>query len=182
MNRPLFGARLRQLRRDRNLSLQEVSRGTAISVSFLSLAENDKTDITLGRLARLASFYSVHVSELLPRSDAGPTVIRSTELRQLESPSEGIQLHLLVPDSNRRMLPLIAEFEAGGHLAEWAQHEGEEYIYVLEGQIVLELEGEEPVVLGCGDGAYYRADRPHTFRAGDDGTARVFGVVSPPHL
>ena len=62
-------------------------------------------------------------------------------------------------------LPLIAAFRAGGRLAEWAQHEGEEYVYVLEGEILLELDGHEPVVLAAGDGAYYRADRRHTFTA-----------------
>jgi transcriptional regulator with XRE-family HTH domain len=178
-----FGSALRALRRDRRLSLNDVSAATGISASFLSLVENDKSDITLGRLLKLATFYDVHVSDLLPPGTGrDPVVIRADEQRHIESPSEGIDLYLLGPDSERRMLPMVGVFAPGGRLAEWAEHEGEEYVYVLEGSIRLELEGHEPVVLEAGDGAYYRADRPHTFATvGDDG-ARVFGVVSPPHL
>jgi transcriptional regulator with XRE-family HTH domain len=178
-----FGSALKSLRRDRRLSLQEVSAATGISASFLSLVENDKSDITIGRLMKLAQFYDVHVSDLLPPGTGrDPIVVRANERRHIASPSEGVDVYLLGPDSERRMLPLVAEFAAGGQIAEWAQHEGEEYIYVLEGRILLEVDGHEPVELGKGDGAYYRADRPHRFTVLGDEPASIFGVVSPPHL
>ena len=178
-----FGDALRSLRRDRRLSLQEVSTATGISASFISLVENDKSDITLGRLMKLAQFYDVHVSDLLPRGvGRDPIVVRASERRHIVSPSEGIDVYLLGPDSERRMLPLLVEFEPGGRPADFVQHEGEEYIYVLEGRIRLDVEGHEPVVLERGDGAYYRADRPHTFAAVGKRRARVFVVASPPQL
>jgi quercetin dioxygenase-like cupin family protein/DNA-binding Xre family transcriptional regulator len=178
-----FGGALRSLRRERRLSLQEVSAATGISASFLSLVENDKSDITLGRLITLSQFYDVHISDLIPHTSRDPVVIRANEQQHLASRSEGIDIYLLGPDGlPRRMLPLIAVFAPGGQLAEWSEHEGEEYIYVLEGCIRLELEGHEPVVLEAGDGAYYRADRPHSFATVGDEPARVFGVVSPPHM
>lgn len=178
-----FGSALKNLRRDRRLSLQEVSAGTGISASFLSLVENGKSDITIGRLMKLAQFYDVHVSDLLPPgSGRDPIVVRANERRHIASPSEGIDVYLLGPDSERRMLPLVAEFAPGGRLAEWSQHEGEEYIYVLEGRILLEVQGHEPVELSKGDGAYYSADRPHHFTSLGDEPTCVFGVVSPPHL
>lgn len=171
------------LRRERRLSLQEVSTATGISASFISLVENEKSDITIGRLMRLAEFFDVHVSDLLPPGTGrDPVVVRAADRRHISSPTEGIDIYLLGPDSERRMLPVMAEYAPGGHLAEWSQHDGEEYIYVLEGRIRLEMEGHEPVVLETGDGAYYRADRPHSCEALGDGGARIFGVVSPPHM
>jgi transcriptional regulator with XRE-family HTH domain len=178
-----FGVSLRDLRRERRLSLRDVSHATGISSSFLSLVENGKSDITLGRLMKLAAFFDVHVSDLLPAGvGRDPIVIRASERRHIGSPSEGIDLYLLGPDSERRFLPLLAEFGPGGGTAEFVQHEGEEYIYVLEGRIRLEVEGHQPVVLERGDGAYYRADRPHRFTTVDSERASLFGVVSPPHL
>jgi transcriptional regulator with XRE-family HTH domain len=178
-----FGSALKTLRRDRRLSLQDVSAGTGISASFLSLVENGKSDITIGRMMKLAQFYDVHVSDLLPPGTGrDPIVVRAAERRHIASPSEGIDVYLLGPDSERRMLPLVAEFAAGGRVAEWAKHEGEEYVYVLEGRILLEVEGHDPVELEKGDGAYYRADRPHRFTTLGDEPASIFGVVSPPHL
>jgi transcriptional regulator with XRE-family HTH domain len=179
-----FGYALRDLRRERKLSLRDVSDATGISSSFLSLVENGKSDITIGRLMTLASFFDVHVSDLLPPgSGRDPIVIRAEERRHIGSPSEGIDLYLLGPDSERRFLPILVEFEPRSDVAEFVEHEGEEYIYVLEGRVSLEVEGHEAVVLERGDGAYYRADRPHLFRSADPSKrAVVFGVVSPPHL
>jgi transcriptional regulator with XRE-family HTH domain len=178
-----LGGAIRELRRDRRLSLQEVSAATGISASFLSLVENGKSDITLGRLIKLAGFFDVHVSDLLPPGvGRDPIVIRASERRHIASPEEGIDIYLLGPDSERRMLPLVAEFGPSGRPAELVQHEGEEYVYVLEGRICLEVEGHEPVVLEQGDGAYYRADRPHRLTTIDSESASVLAVASPPHL
>lgn len=178
-----FGGALKALRRERRLSLQEVSSATGISTSFLSLIENGKSDITLGRLIKLAGFFDVHVSDLLPPGvGRDPIVIRSSERRHIASPSEGLDISLLAPDSERRMLPLFAQFEPGGHPAEMSQHEGEEFIYVLSGRLHLEIEGHEPVLLEPGDTAFYRADRAHMLTALDDAPASVIAVASPPHL
>jgi transcriptional regulator with XRE-family HTH domain len=178
-----FGPTLKALRRERRLSLQEVSSATGISVSFLSIVENGKSDITLGRLIKLAGFFDVHVSDLLPPGvGRDPIVIRSSERRHIASPSEGMDISLLAPDSERRMLPLFAEFEPGGHPAEMSQHEGEEFIYVLSGRVLFEIEGHEPVALEPGDAAFYRADRPHLLTALDDAPASLIAVASPPHL
>jgi transcriptional regulator with XRE-family HTH domain len=178
-----FGAALRAQRRDRRLSLQEVSTATGISASFLSLVENEKSDITLGRLMKLAAFYDVHVSDLLPEGTGrDPIVIRACERRHILSPSEGIDVHLLGPDSERRMLPLFVEFAPGGGAAEMVEHDGEEYVHVVSGTICLEMEGQESVTLERGDGAYYRADRPHRLAAVGDDPAAAFLVASPPQL
>ena len=183
MEKTDFGRALRDLRRERKLSLRDVSDATGISSSFLSLVENGKSDITIGRLMTLARFFDVHVSDLLPPgSGRDPIVIRGDERRHFGSPSEGIELYLLGPDSERRFLPILVEFEAKSDVAEFVEHEGEEYIYVLEGRVQLAVEGHEPVVLEAGDGAYYRADRPHLFKSADGKRATVFGVVAPPHL
>jgi transcriptional regulator with XRE-family HTH domain len=178
-----LGAALRELRRDRRLSLHDISAATGISASFLSLVENGKSDITLGRLMKLAGFFDVHVSDLLPKGvGRDPIVIRASERRHIASPGEGIDIYLLGPDSERRMLPLLAEFGPGGRPAELLQHEGEEFIYVLEGRVILEVEGHERVLLEKGDGAYYRADRPHRVETIDGETASLFAVTSPPSL
>jgi transcriptional regulator with XRE-family HTH domain len=178
-----FGGALRRLRRERRLSLNDVSVATGISASFLSLVENERSDISISRLMKLAAFFDVHVSDLLPPGlDRDPIVVRASERRHIGSPHEGIDIYLLAPDSERRFLPLIAEFGPGARFAELTQHEGDEYVYVLEGRICLEVEGHEPVILARGDGAFYRADRAHTVATVDAESASVLAVASPPHL
>ena len=177
-----FGAALRAQRRDRRLSLQEVSTATGISASFLSLVENDKSDITLGRLMKLASFYDVHVSDLLPPGTGrDPIIIRTNERRYIASPSEGIDIALLAPTASA-VCCRWSRSSSRRSLGRDVAHEGEEFIYVLTGRILIEMDGHDPITLEPGDAAFYRADRPHMFSALDDVPASVIAVASPPHL
>ncbi|HXF98296.1 MAG TPA: XRE family transcriptional regulator [Gaiellaceae bacterium] len=176
-----LGRALREARLARGYSLAQVAAATGISKSLLSLIENNRSDITLRRLARLAEHYGTHVVDLLPRNDASdPVVTRRGERRRLHSAVEGLDLHLLVPDSRRKMLPLVAVFAPGGGSAEYWSHEGEELVVVLEGRVKLEIAGSEPVVLERGDAAYYESARPHRWSNVGDGLARLLAVATPP--
>ena len=179
-----FGSALKNLRRDRRLSLQDVSAGTGISASFLSLVENGKSDITIGRLVRLVTFYGIHLGDLVPVQPAAePDLVRKSEQKTLPSPAEGIQFRLLAPSVQGVMMPMIVEFEPSAHLAEYGRHAGEEFVHVLRGSMELELEGSEPRILRAGDSAYYSAERPHLFRnASDTQPLRIICVDSPPNL
>jgi transcriptional regulator with XRE-family HTH domain len=182
MSEPALGQRLKQLRQERRCSLSDVARGTGISASFLSLVENGRSDITFGRLVRVAEFYGLHLSELIPapvQEDA--LVVRKEERRHLYSKGEGIDVYLLGPDTERSMMPVYAVFDPEGHFAEFTSHEGEEFVHVIEGSLELTIQDREPVVLRAGDSAYYRADRAHSLRNVGKGTARIFGVVTPPN-
>lgn len=180
-----LGPALRAIRLANRRSLSDVAAATGISSSFLSLVENGKSDITVGRLTRLVAFYGVSVADLLPSAGpaADPDVVRRTEQRLLPSPAEGISFYLLGPLVSGLMMPMIVEMEPSARLAEYGRHHGEEFVHVLEGTLALELEGSEPRILEEGDSAYYSAERPHLFRnARDSGLLRLICVDSPPNL
>ena len=179
------GSALRQVRNARSLSLADVAEATGISASFLSLVENDRSDITIGRLVRLIDYYGISITDLLPfaaRPDY-PEVIRPEERRSLQSPVEGIDFYLLTADTDRQMMPLEVYFKPGARLAEPGRHAGEEWLLVLEGELRLELEGAEARVLGPGDTAYYPAERPHLLsNASETKPLRVVCVDTPPTM
>ena len=78
------------------------------------------------------------------------------------------------------MTPSLGVFEPTGASAERATHDGDEFLYVLAGKITLELEGSEPLELTKGDSAYFRGDRPHSYRNPGRVIARFLTVVHPP--
>jgi transcriptional regulator with XRE-family HTH domain len=178
-----LGAALRSARRARGLSLAQVAAATDISRSLLSLIETGRNDVTIGRLIRLSELYGVHVSDLLsaePPPDH--VVVRADERRHLPMPEEGLDLHLLTPDSNRAFLPFIATFVPGSGAAEGVKHPGEEFVHVLEGKLRLEVDGAEPVVLEEGDSAYYNSDRAHRWSNAGSGLLRLLSVAGPPPI
>jgi transcriptional regulator with XRE-family HTH domain len=178
------GAQLRSLRGARRLSLGDVARETGISASFLSLVENGRSDITIGRLTRLVDYYGISISDLLPSGDtADPDVVRAAEARVLHSPQEGTTISLLASGTDRSMLPMLLEILPGASLAEQGHHAGEEFVHVLEGTLLLEIESASPYELRAGDSAYYRSDRSHMFRnASSDEPLRLICIDSPPPL
>lgn len=176
-----LAAGLKELRLQQGHSLADVAKATNVSKSFLSLVESGRSDITIGRLLRLVTFYGAKIDDLLPQeSTHHPIAVRSDEQRQLESPIEGLKLFLLAPNIERTMTPSLGVFEPTGGSAERATHRGEEFLYVLGGEITLELEHSEPLRLRKGDSAYFRADRPHSYRNSGLRIARFLTVAHPP--
>jgi transcriptional regulator with XRE-family HTH domain len=178
---PQIGQALRALRRRQGHSLHKVAEATGISRSFLSLVENGRSDITIGRLLRLVTFYQAQISDLLPQREAqDPIVVRRGEQLEVRSPAEGIRISLLAPQIKRAMAPSLGEVEPTGASAEYASHPGEEFIYVLDGSISLEFVDAEPIILREGDSAYFVSERPHSYRNNGDALARFLSVSTPP--
>jgi quercetin dioxygenase-like cupin family protein len=179
------GAALRQVRTARTLSLQDVATATGISASFLSLVEKDRSDITIGRLVKLIEFYGISITDLLPFSAMTdyPEVVPAAERKLLHSPAEGTSISLLAVDTQRQLMPLEVEFEPGAGLAEPGRHAGEEWVYVLEGELKVEVDGAEPRVLAAGDAAYYPGERGHRLsNASDTLPLRIICVTTPPTM
>jgi quercetin dioxygenase-like cupin family protein len=179
------GAQLRRVRKARNLSLADVAEATGISASFLSLVEKEGSDITIGRLVRLIEYYGISITDLLPggTSSGYPEIVVPAERKLLHSPAEGIAVYLLTADTRHQMMPLQVELEPGARLAEYGRHAGEEWLVVLEGELMLELEGAEPRLLKEGDSAYYPAERPHLFsNASATKPLRLICVDTPPTM
>jgi transcriptional regulator with XRE-family HTH domain len=178
----ILGATLRAIRTSRRLSLAAVAKATDISPSFLSLVELGKSDITIGRLTRLAEFYKISFTDLLGGADTTDAEIVRTHERQLiHSPAEGIDVYLLTSDTRRTMMPMLLVFEPSAELAEYGRHEGEEFVHVIEGSLMLEIDGADVRTLTTGDSAYYSGERPHLFRnASSKKRLRLVCVDSPP--
>lgn len=179
-----LGSRLRKLRRASGQSLAEVGEASGLSPSFLSLVENGKSDITIGRLVRLVDVFHVSITDLLaPPAAVDQHILRRHERHHVSSPSEGIDVLLLARDGRGRMMPQMLEVRPGASLAEPGQHEGDEWIYVLSGELVLEVDGLPTRVLSADDSAYYSSELRHSFRNPSTETAaRVICVNSPSNL
>jgi quercetin dioxygenase-like cupin family protein len=183
VTQPELGERLRGLRQSRNLSLTDVAAATGISTSFLSLVETGRSDITIGRLLRLVEFFGTKINELLPsKVSVDELIVRKGAHRHIHSSSEGLDIYLLAPDTNRPIMPLLAVLDPRSEGAEYASHEGDEFVYVVKGVVTLVLDGAEPLRLSEGDTIYFPANRPHLYKNEGNVEARFFAVLTPPVL
>lgn len=175
-----IGARLRQLRRERRLSLEELAARTGLSIGFLSQIERGLSSPTLRVLAGVADALGVAISELFParqpHADA-TTIVRQAGRSELQLWRSGIRKQLLTPHAESSKLNLyLVEMEPGASTGdELYTHNGEEAGLVLGGTMLLSVESES-WVLQEGDSFRFLSSRPHRFANGHDGVTRVLWV------
>ena len=156
-----LAARLKQLRAEHGLSLAQLARATGISSSFLSLIEQAQSDITIGRLARLAEFYDVELADLLNGPPTAPAdhvrILRTAPEHMLHSPTEGVDLYDLTCGARWTLVPTLSSFRPGGSIEIDDEHEHERMIYILDSIFELVFPGEAPTRLRTGEGATFHS-------------------------
>jgi transcriptional regulator with XRE-family HTH domain len=178
-----LGGTLRSLRVERGHSLGEVALGTGLSTSFLSLVENGRSDISTGRLFRVARFLGVGLGDLLEMDPPREvTIVRAGERQVVEMPGEGLRLFPLVHDRDDVvMAPVVGELAVGAHLHDLPKTEGvEHFVFVIRGEVEIVLEPGQVLVLASGDVAYFGSPGPTELRNAGDDQAAYLWVSSPP--
>ncbi len=182
----VLGATLRRLRTDRGHSLVDVANGTGLSTSFLSLVENGRSDISTGRLYRVAHFLGVGLADLLDMEPPrGPHVVRASERRPVEFPGDSVTVFPLSDDrGSLAMGPTYTVLEPGGGAPDLPIIEGTEHVaFVIAGSLEVGLASGRTFTLDAGDSVYLTAeDQPRHTRNVGAGRAELLWVFSPPVL
>lgn len=172
------GQRLRRLRLGRDASLAEVARACGFSVGFLSSLERGQTSASVATLHKLARFYKINVLDLFNASEANPHLVRPGERKRLEA-GPGVQMELLAW-GNTVMEPHLFRIAPGAGSGDGYAHEGEEFLYVLRGQMEISLNGNRTVRLRPGDSFYFESSTPHRWSNPGRRETWVVWVNTPP--
>lgn len=172
------GARLRRLRLKGGFSLAGVARATGVSVGFLSALERGQASSSVATLRRLARFYNINILSLFDPSETNPHRVRPGERKVLEA-GRGVRMELLAW-GNTVMEPHLFRIAPGSGSGEAYSHEGEEFLYLLRGQLQITLEDSETHRLAEGDSFYFESNSPHRWVNPGKTEAWVIWVNTPP--
>ncbi|KQQ05763.1 MULTISPECIES: cupin domain-containing protein [unclassified Rathayibacter] len=188
-----LGPRIRALRLEQSLSLRQLASRSGLSVGFLSQVERGLSSIALSSLHSVADALGVSLAALFgektpaaTQETVSPDEVVFTISRAGERParreSTGRHYELLSARSPGLVLePMLVYIEPGGAKEAASPHAGEEFAYVLRGELIYEVAGREHR-LGPGDSLYLRSNVPHTFYNDGDETTVVVSVVTPRHF
>ena len=175
------GERVRAIRNEQRLTLDETSRRSGVSKSALSKIENDRSSPTLEVLEHIAAGLGVTLVSLL--SDQGPGYVgrlTSTPAGQGRRTEDVNYVHeyLCVGLKDRRMVPFITTVKAHGshQFDKPASHRGEEFLYVLDGHIVFVSESYSEISLSQGDSLYFDSRLGHLCYSTSDRDATLLWV------
>ena len=179
------GEKIKQLREKKGLSLKEVADTTGFSTALLSQMENHLVSPSLGSIIKLAKALEVRVGDFFGETQGEPfAIVRKDERKKVSrfASKEGVSYgysyeSLGFEKKDRRMEPFIVTLEpATLKTSKTSAHEGEEFIFVLEGEMEVIL-GNHTDILYPGDSIYYDSTIPHRVQCHQDKVARILAVL-----
>ena len=183
------GEKIKQIREMKKVSVEELAARSGMEITMIQKIEQEKNVPSLAPLIKIARALGVRLGTFLDDSDNyGPVVVRSGEYHkgarftsQASETREHLNFFSLAFDkAGRSMEPFIVDIETGLQSDYMlSSHEGEEFIYVLEGEVEINY-GKETYTLAKGDSIYLDSIVMHNVHAANQNSARILAVVYAP--
>jgi len=184
--RQSFGERIRSMRKSVGWTLAQLAGRSGLALSTISKAERGLIALTYDSILRLAYAFDMEMSELLSDQPASVvsqivTVERKGQAQKVEN-DYYIMNMLCSARTHKRMMPVFATIKAHSveEFTRFINHPGEEFVYVLEGQLTFQIEGEPPRVLEPGDSVYFDSGLGHAYLSTGAAEARLIVVCWHP--
>ncbi len=190
-NKSIVGAKIRSLRETKNLSVEEIAERSGLTMEQIDSIENDVNLPSLGPLIKIARALGVRLGTFMDDNDAlGPIVCRAADREKNSS----ISFSNGATDARRHMeYHPLAQQKAGRHMEPFvidihpeespqfqlSDHEGEEFIYVMQGEIEV-VYGKETYNLKEGDSIFYDSIVKHHVHGAPGKSAKILAVVYIP--
>jgi transcriptional regulator with XRE-family HTH domain len=184
------GAALKALRLERGWSLAEVSRRSGLPVSSLSKVENNKMELTLDKLMRvsvaldadMAGLFAAPSSQFAPMESNGRRSITRTHDAKTIETHIGRYRYLAYELLNKHSIPMTIDVTAKSleEFGEFNRHPGEEFLYVLEGELDLYTDTYLPTNLKTGDSIYFDSNMGHAYIAVGSKPCRILSICIAP--
>lgn len=183
-----LGSALRSIRKERGWSLADASKTTGFSISTLSKVENGQRSLTYDKLVQLANRFSVDVSRLFTSGEAKPGLALFTGRRSVHRVGEGFEVPAGVYTYNylahdliqKRFVPVLMDIHARSvdEFDQLVKHKGDEFAYVLEGEIEVHTEIYAPLRLKAGESVFFDSEVGHAYVNAGEGHARILCIGS----
>lgn len=187
MDSTTIGRRILAYREARGLSLEAMEERTGLDRTFLEAVEHGGVTPAVGPLVKISRALGVRLGTFMDdQITEDPCITRRAEA----VPGSGVQAsgiksaamtyHPLAPGkADRNMEPLFIALDPEGEAPQMSSHEGEEFVIVVSGEVVLRY-GDQVHTLGPGDSAYYNSVVPHHVGAKAPDAAQIYAVVYVP--
>lgn len=175
-----IGEKLRTLRTRRELTLEEVANRCDLSKGYLSQLERDLASPSIATLTDLLQCLGSDLRTFF--SDASPekVVFTPQDVFEKVDPEQGTSIKWLVPNAQKNeMEPILMRIEPGASTMIDYPHEGEEFGYVLSGQVLVHMGGQVHLAKK-GDSFYLYPHLAHFLQNTKKTAALVLWVSSPP--
>ena len=184
-----IGQKVKSIRESKSISVEQLAQGSGLSVDQITLIEENQNLPSLAPKIKIARVLVVRLGTFLDDSqDIGPVVCRKVDQpKGVSFSSETASSHnylnffsLAQSKVGRSMEPFLIDIDsASSDGYQLSSHEGEEFLYVLEGVIEITY-GKSKYVLESGESIYYDSIVEHNVHAANESKAKILAVVYTP--
>ncbi len=183
------GLRIRILRKRRNLTLEDMSKRTGLSVSLLSQIEKGQVNANISNLCKLSQVLTVEMADFFRQGLKGDfEIIWSDQRKKILPVFENIERddysYELVASLNSERTVEVFMVEIAvidPEKVKYNSHPGIGLTFVLEGKVAFLSKGGRRDTLSAGDSIRFMAEYPHAYRAIGEKTRVLAIIYSPPH-
>ncbi len=185
-----LGSKIRQLRKRKGMTLQNISDYTGLSKPLLSQVENGVIAPPLGTLIKISKALGVSIGYFFQESSVSHRIciVRKGErrrvVRSIPDQKERVGYHyesLAYQMADRQMEPFIVTFEPTDSKDQKIySHTGEEFLFIQKGKLEFRGAGKT-LILEEGDSLYFDSGIPHALRGVGDEPAKALAVIYSPH-
>ena len=190
-----LGKRIIELCKTYDVSHEDLAERSGVSVELIKKIVDEELIPDLAPLVKISRALGVRLGTLLDdHEEMGPVITRAgaagdtprfttglpgSAAKPGQDEHQGLTFHALAPDKGgRHMEPFIVDIEPVA-VQKKSTHEGEEFIYVIKGNLALEY-GVKSQTLREGDSVYYDSIVPHRVISGDGKPVRILAVIYTP--
>jgi DNA-binding transcriptional MerR regulator/quercetin dioxygenase-like cupin family protein len=175
---PDFGPRLRKLRKRQDMNLAEAAKRAGVSAGFLSSVELSHAKPSVSTLSRLAGAYGTTVLELYDIPKQPDRIVRPGKRQSIQTQS-GVRMELL--STGTKMLETMLMHVPPGTGSDGAYtHQGEDWIYMLKGELEIWLDEAECYVLHENESFWFESNRGHRWYNPGTKEVLMIWVNTPP--
>ena len=186
------GIALRNLRKSNRWTLSEVSKRTGVPPSTLSRIENDQISPTYDLLMRLSKGLAIDMAQFFSMAaTARKAVAEQPGRRSVNRGRNGgtiqeasYKLRYLSTDLlNKQFTPILCEYRARSleEFGDFMRHEGEEFVYVIDGELELHTDCYAPLALKAGESVYFDSRMGHAYIARGERLCHALSICTVPH-
>lgn len=177
-----IGAKIKKLRAEKNMTLKELNQMTNLSIGFLSQLERGLTTVAIDTLETISRALGVDINYFFTVSKEKPGIVQKSYEREVDFMDRDnfVQYYLSNNLSDKNMLPRLIEIypKKDDEQVLSYSHEGEEFIYILEGILTYYYNGER-YELYPGDSVHISSTSSHNWENNTSKIVRLIMVSIP---
>ena len=178
------GEKVKMVREDRGLSIEDVAQRTGMDARLINQIEEGKIDPPLGNVIKLSKALDMKMGYFISgEENQAYTIVRKNDRQVIsrydskKTKQYGYEYISLAPHKrDRHMEPFLVTLSPSLTDEERSSHDGQEFIYILMGNVEIRL-GEEIHYLDPGDTIYYDSTVPHLVKSRGDEEAKIVAVL-----